>query len=107
MTFKMQMESDLAIFFNENEFAEPAIYNGLDIKVIPNIEKTDEKGNTFTSEGRSDRAIFSVLVSDVLEPQTGDSLIHNSIDWEVVRLLSTSGGVHKIECIANESAFGR
>lgn len=106
---KNQMAADVAaIFLNPDEFAEEIQYNGHTILAIPEFGDTNEKGNTFSSEGSADRAFFSVSSTVVPDPLSGDEIIHNGKAWEVVRY-TPDGYMNRIECIANESAvlYGR
>ena len=109
MTLKDVMESDIDdVFLNPDEFAEEIQYNGHTILAIPEFGDTNEKGNTFSSEGSADRAFFSVSSNLVPDPLSGDEIIHGGKTWEVVRYTPASG-MNRIECIANESAvlYGR
>lgn len=103
-SLKDQMASDVeAIFLNEDEFADTAIYNGKFIVVVPEIGPDKQAGNTFVPDGQSDRAIFWVNANDVNNPIQGDILLHMGKAWRVARVLESGGGMHKLECTAEEA----
>ena len=106
MSVKDQMAADVGIFFNLDEFGEQAQYNGVDIVVVPEIGESNRKGNSITADGQSNQAWFWVSEIDVPEPASGDEITHKSITWQVIRISEFGGGMHRIECVANESAFG-
>lgn len=109
MTLKTQMAADAAaVFMNENEFADRATYNGASIPVVAEPGPDKMSGNTFTSDGQADRAVFWVRETDVSEPEEGDEIIHKNKEWRVARVLESGGGMHKLECTANEAVgWGR
>ncbi|MDF2631429.1 MAG: hypothetical protein K0Q85_25 [Caproiciproducens sp.] len=104
MSVKDAMAEDMAIFLNEEEFAEEIEYNGEKIMAIPDIGRSNEKGNTFTSDGATDRACFEISADDVLNPQTGDQIMYKGKEWTVIRMIATDGYMTTVECTANESA---
>lgn len=105
MTLKDQMNDDVSVFLNTEEFAKTVTYNGAEIKAVVVLEVDRDKGNTFSNRGQSARAVISVACADVVSPQQGDRII-GDYDWQVARILETDEAMHKLECIANESPFG-
>lgn len=105
MSLKDAMVTDLSIFFNVNEFAEPVLYNDIEITAIVEIGEDNAKGNTFSQQGSSDRAFFEVQESDVPSPQLGDTFTYRNKDWNYAHTVNYAAGVYRIECTANESAL--
>lgn len=103
MSLKDVMAADAAIFFNSNEFAEAATYNGVQIDVVPEIGAELQDGNAVEKEGSADRAIFWVKKSDVSSPKAGDVIVFESKTWRVVRLISTDAVMHSVECVGRIS----
>ena len=101
------MAADIsAVFFNPDEFAETVSYNGSSILAIPEISEDNRKGNLFSNEGRAGVAYFTVKATDVVWPEASDLIAHNGITWNVARVVSSAGGMHRVECTTRESAFG-
>lgn len=105
MTLKQQIAADAAVFFNAGEFAESATYNGTSIEVIPEIGQTLQPGNTVDSDGTSARALFWVKAADVAAPDSGDMIVHDGKEWQVVRIAESDGTVHYLECIGDVSPY--
>lgn len=101
MTLKDQMAADTAIFFNVNEMADPATYNGQPITVIANIGRSNDPD----SEGSADKATFEVMVSEVNNPKSGDVLEHKDKPWYFDYVESTDGIIMVLAFSANESAY--
>ena len=108
MTLAEQMIADSAIFFNLAEHGETITYNGVSIPAVvePGVSMT--RGNAFeTMDGTSSSGVAWIRTSDVESPVTGDSVIlGNGTRWEVVRILATNGGVHKLEIMGSENPWG-
>jgi len=120
VNFKSQIMLDVTnIFFNLNEFADVINYNGKEIKSVIEIGEDPAKGNEFNSHGSSARAVFWIAIIDVKRPLMGDvirivettfvlpnfTIDISEIDWSVVKLLESCGGMHKVECTAYESVL--
>jgi len=120
MNFKSQIMQDVSnIFLNQNEFADTINYNGNIIESVIEIGEDPTKGNEFSSHGSSARAVFWIAIVDVRRPVVGDvirivetafvlpnfTIDISEIDWSVVKLLESSGGMHKVECTAYESVL--
>ena len=105
MSLKDLMESDISrVFLNLNGIAEKIDYNGAEITAIPEIGESNRKGNTFSTEGQSDQAWFSVAETDIPEPLSGDTITYKNKSWQVIRISETGAGLHRLECIAGGSA---
>lgn len=108
MTLKEQMVTDVAIFLNINEHAEEITYNGMNIIAIVDRGENMGRGNTFGSnrEGQAARAEIWVAEKDIPKPKAQDEVVFDDIEWQVARILSSGGGLHQLELIGNESAWG-
>ena len=95
-----------AVFFSSDDFAKPALYNDVDVLVVPEIGEDNRKGNTFSNEGRSGIAYFWVKETDVLWPEASDVIVYAGVTWNVARVIESGGGMHRVECTTRESAFG-
>jgi len=102
VTLRDVMEADASIFFNSEEFAEEAEYNGLPVEVILETGQDRQSGNTFESTGQAARATCWIQVGDVERPEPMDKLVINEVEWQVARVLESSNGVHCIELISRE-----
>ncbi len=106
-----QMPADAAnVIMNTEEFAEWISYKGARIKAICALGGDRASGNTFTNDGQAARMIVDVLETDVAAPAEGDSIIREADTagaiWRVARVLSSFGGLHRLECIARETPWG-
>ena len=101
------MAADADVFFNQDEFADPATYNGDSIKIVPEIGLTLQSGDTIQSNGSSDRAVFYIKTTDVSDPAGGDLISHKGKNWEVVRLIESDETTHSVECVSNVSPHRR
>ncbi len=90
MTFKQMLEDDMAVFFNLNEFAETATYEGEDVPVV-------EDGGFIGSTGTPGAVLPSVSImvraSDVPAPRTGDKVTLRGVAYRVGPAPSHDGGV--------------
>lgn len=103
MGLKDQLAHDASsVMFNTDEFAEDVLYNGTSIRAIVELGVEQTPGNTFSSDGESDRATIMVLAVDVPTPMRGDTIETSLKTWEVVRVLASDVAVHTLECIADE-----
>jgi len=89
MSFKTQLTSDLAVFYNSEEFADEVTYTpsgeaGYSINII--IEVSDESLQDPASP--QDEMIILVRESDVAAPNVrGDTLTIDSETWYVIENL--------------------
>lgn len=93
MSFKDQLTADLdAVFFNTEEFAETATYNGTAISAI-----WDDGANLARiSEGVEAEAVIEVKASDVPAPVLRDIVIRNGVTYRVLRVTKGDGYVTQI-----------
>ena len=77
MTHKTEMTTDLAVFFNGDEFAETVTYNGTDITA------SVEYGEGETGGSAARRATLFVKKSDVTLPTYRDTVVIGSEKWRV------------------------
>ena len=113
------MQDVTNVFLNPNELADIIDYNGKVISAVIEIGEDQAKGNEFSSKGSSARAIFWINIIDVKCPIPGDiirivetafmvpnfTIDISDIDWSIAKILQSSGGMHEIECTANESVL--
>lgn len=102
MSLRDVMGADAPIFFNRDEFAEEAEYNGLPVEVILETGQDRQSGNTFESTGQAARATCWIQAQDVERPEPLDKLVINEIEWQVARVLESNNGIHCLELIGRE-----
>lgn len=105
MSIKSQIVADVDIFFNIDEFAEEATYNGKDILVIPKIGEGQSSKKPFENASRYVDAYFSIMASDVPDPEIGDVLVHNGKEWQFATIAETDGVIHRLRFTGDESAI--
>ncbi len=95
-TFREQMDSDMAVFFNPDEFGEAATYNGKAITVVE-----AEAGERTTGTPGFVTPMFSVYVqaSDVARPKAGDSVTFRGVSCRVAPYPQSEGGVWLLELV--------
>lgn len=103
--FKEQAALDMSAIFITAEHGESATYEGTPIVVIPEVEGDNQKGNTFSKEGCSGLAYFWIQRNDVEMPVAGDVIVFDGETYIVVRRVSTTAVLHKVECTVRESVF--
>lgn len=98
MTFAEQTASDLGVFFNDDEFAESATYNGEAVKVVE--AQTSER---VTGDPGFATPQFSIYLkaSDVPRPRGGDSVVFRGAACRVMQYSSAQGGVWLVDLIQN------
>lgn len=76
MTLKTDMLADMSVFFNTDEFADDATYNGSGITAVlcSDSDGADSIGTT---------AMLFVKKSDVLAPAYGDTIVISGNTWRV------------------------
>ena len=83
------METDLSVFFNEDEFAESVTYTpsgGDPVAVSIIIDASDE--SLQDPQPAADEIIISVRESEVSSPGTGDTFTIDSETWYVLEIIS-------------------
>jgi hypothetical protein len=98
MTLKAQLTTDLSVFFDTNEFAETVTYNAAPIIGIPDYG-ADQDSND--SDSMTKATIF-VKASDVPAPKYRDTVIINSIVWNVLNITEGDGYVWKLNLYRDE-----
>lgn len=97
MSFKDQINQDLDVFFNDEEFTEIAtLSNGLSISVY-----FDEKDDVVFDTGLDSDVSASVPSAtcksvDVASMRHGDSVVVNSITYYVIDMDPPQNGVRKL-----------
>ena len=79
MNFKEQMQSDITIFFNKEEFAEIATFNGVEISVI--LDEIEADGGSFS------QTIISAKTEDITtitkqSTFTVGSVMYGVVSWD-------------------------
>jgi len=88
MTLKTDTISDLATFFNTDEFAETITYTPSGGTAISITAIREEMDPSIMSEAPpGDSIILLVKSADVSNPQRGDSFIINNETWYLIRNL--------------------
>jgi len=107
MTFKAQLTADLAaVFFNEDEFAESAIYYPVDdIERTVTILTDAEDASSQSPETPDDAQTIMVMESEVTAPRIGDKYTIDDVDWYHHSVISggPKEGIYKI--LVSKSAW--
>ena len=113
MSLKDDMAADVdTVFFDIDEFAEKAIYNGVEIMVIPEIgEGSAMKSSPNDTDRTFVNAIFTVRTADVPEPGVGDSIEYDEKTYQFAAIVEKQVGMNRIRFTADNStvtvALGR
>ena len=92
---KDQIASDLhAVFYNEGEFAESAIYAGKSILVI---QDSGQLNSTSIPGVMVPGKRIMVRASDVAKPKQGDKVTLSGATWHVVGMPLEEGGVWTLD----------
>lgn len=86
MTLKTQMATDLAAFFNSDEFAESVTYAGTAITAVVMPGEIMEAGGSMTAERTVKRATLFVKATDVAAPAYRDSVVIDGETWRVIQI---------------------
>lgn len=98
MTLKSQITSDLATFFNSDEFAEAISYNSATIYgIIERLQDPDFGQDTAT------RANVTLKASDVADLAYGETLSFDGLDWLVEGILQSDSDVKRVSCRRKEA----
>jgi len=98
MTFQDLLSSDLARFFNADEFAETISYNGSNVPAIfAYSENPDDVGDATQAV-----AEIYVKTSDVAAPNYRDVVIIGATTWYVRRIKEGAGYTWLLELYRNE-----
>lgn len=103
MTLKEDMLDDVGIFFNEEEFAEKILYNGISILAIPEIGEENNR-NIHDINKTYKNAVFVIKSEDVPEPGVGDNVIYNDVEYTFADILEKQTGIYRLRFINGESA---
>jgi hypothetical protein len=118
MSVKEQIAADANIFINENDFAEQATYEGVQIIGILDYDNGQLSGNPYNNEGQSTKGLYYLTAANVIkigtelnrssgyEIQGVDQIIHAGRTWYVIRLKAVEIGIYTLEISSNESAWG-
>jgi len=90
MTLKAQIAADITGFFDTEDFAEEITYTpsgGAPVTITVIIGEVDP--SVMAEYPPADNAVLNVMVSDVADPQIGDTFTVNSETWH---LISNLGG---------------
>ena len=93
MTLATQMASDLAAFFNTDDFAEAVTYTakGGTGKTI-NVILAEEDGSLQGVTAPGDNMVIHAKYSDMTTPLRGDTFTINSVTWYAVEILGGGRG---------------
>ena len=98
MTFKDQLEEDLDVFFNTEEFAETVAYTPsgeggpMDIPALVDFdENPEDMGANVRSSGR-----ITVKAADVPAPGYRDAFVRGGKIFTIVRVLRGDGRVFRL-----------
>ena len=93
MSFKIMTQDDMDIFFNDEEFADPATYNGAGIMVVE-----DTVSEMATSVPGIILPSVSVLIkaSDVAKPKEGDTVVYKGQTWQVAPYFTKDGEIWRV-----------
>lgn len=95
MTLSDQLTTDLAVFFNTDEFARSVTYagNAIDALVVydENLDAAGSRGSAMA------RGHLVVKVSDVPAPVYRDTVVIGSDTWRVRRIIYGDGQIWKLE----------
>ena len=101
MTLKTQMDNDLNIFFDKDEFADSATYlpkTGGPVVIDVIIDLLDDLDHAGI-EGQKSAVIFWLKRTQIADPKFKDEIIHNAVSWVVERVaLGGDGRIWQIEC---------
>ncbi len=95
-TFAEQLAADFDVFFNDEEFAESATYNGAAVKVVE--AQTSER---VTGDPGFATPQFSIYVkaADVPRPKGGDTVTFRGVACRVMQYSSAHGGVWLVDLV--------
>lgn len=86
MTLKTQMTSDLAVFFNTDEFADDTVIytptGGSPTTITAIVDKDDVFQEPYVRGPETAICEIIVKVSEVTTPQFGDTFAIDSVVWE-------------------------
>jgi hypothetical protein len=96
MTFASQIAADLGVFFNTDEFAESATYNGTSILAVE-----DEVSERNTGQPGFASPLFAVFIkaADVPRPKGGDTVVFRSVRCRVGQFPVAQGALWRIELL--------
>lgn len=86
MTLKTQMTTDLAVFYNTDEFAETVSYTaigGAAVNITAIVTRQGSHMEPYVRGMVTAAAIIEVQKSEVSAPQHGDIYVFDSQTWEM------------------------
>ncbi|GEM_PF-4284330 len=92
--FKAQLEKDLDVFLNTDEFGSTALYNGVEISV--NFRSKSDVIFSGTHEVHGEVPSCHCKVSDIQGIENGDLITIDGTIFYVLDLDKPSGGIQKI-----------
>lgn len=97
-TLKEQLNADMAVFFDTDEFGEAATYAGTDIVVVG--AETSERQ---TGAPGFITPLFSVYIkaSDVARPKAGDAVTFRGVTCRVAPYPVSDGGMWRVDLVQN------
>lgn len=98
MTPKTQMTTDLSVFFNTDEFAEPITYAGSSITAVVEIGAAPKRED----EAHLQRAEIWIKRSDVSDPAYRDKVVIDSVTWRVLGTLMSDDDICQLELFRDE-----
>lgn len=101
MSLKDQMASDMAIFFNKDEFGEDITYNGATITGIPEHGTDRDRGVGWDSNAEASIATVMVQASDVNSPLPSDEVVIRGKVWTVSRIIASDENTFTLELNAD------
>lgn len=95
-TFTDQIAADMAVFFNADEFAEAATYQGSEILVVE-----AEVGERDTGVPGFTVPLYAIFVkaSDVARPKAGDAVTFRGVSCTVAPYPKSEGGIWRVELL--------
>ena len=97
-TFHDDLEQDLEVFFNEDEFADQVTYKP---KVGDQVQTQAiiiyEENQTEDQRGNHTKAEIELKRSDVATPNYGDLIEIDSVDWRFIREVHRDRWVVRLE----------
>jgi hypothetical protein len=103
MAFKSQIESDLSVFFNTDEFAYEATYTPAGSGTSQPVDYIDESEDPGIMENivPGDEKVILIQAEGVT-PARGDVFLIDSENWKLTQVLSKSAGTFRVKLSRSE-----
>lgn len=104
-TFLEQMETDLAVFFNAEEFGRSAIYKPLEgaaLNVVAILEGIDLSQAQAFGINPAGVSTITVRASEVAAPKVHDVVTVDGSDWTVSEVIRKENGVWTMMAVSKE-----